>query len=73
MAIKRMVDYILYMAEDEKEYTILLETDTDYREAIAALNEQLEHTEELMTSIVRLVDSIAVYEEENGIEHDDTE
>lgn len=68
-----MVDYILYMAEDEKEYTILLETDTDYREAIAALNEQLEHTEELMTSIVRLVDSIAVYEEENGIEHDDTE
>ena len=60
------------MAEQDQDYSIILETDTDYREALAALDEQMNHTEELMISIVRLVDAIAMYEEDNNIEHDDT-
>ena len=56
------------MAEEEESYTIVLETDRDYREALAALDEQLVYGEELMISIVRLVDCIYVYEQENDIE-----
>ncbi len=56
------------MDEEEENYSILLETDQDYREALAALEEQLVYGEELMISIVRLVDCIHNYEVENNIE-----
>ncbi len=56
------------MDEAEENYSILLETDQDYREALAALEEQLVYGEELMISIVRLVDCIHNYEVENNIE-----
>ena len=57
--------------DEQDNYSILLETDRDYQEALAALDEQLVYGEELMISIVRLTEAIARYETDNDITHDE--
>lgn len=57
--------------DEQDNYSILLETDRDYQEALTALDEQLVYGEELMISIVRLTEAIARYEKDNDITHDE--
>lgn len=52
----------------------ILETDVDYREALAALDVQLQTAEKLMTNVTELATAIDKYETDNNIEtpEDDT-
>lgn len=46
----------------------ILETDVDYREALTALNEQLQAAEKLLTNVTDLASAIDKYETDNNIE-----
>lgn len=46
----------------------ILETDTDYREALAALDEQIKAAEILMTNVTDLATAIEQYELDNNIQ-----
>ena len=54
--------------QENQEITILLETDTDYREAIAALDEQIKVSQKLWNSVETLARAIDKYEQDNNIE-----
>lgn len=45
----------------------ILETDVDYREALAALDVQLQAAEKLMTNVTELAMAIDKYETDNNI------
>ena len=56
------------MAEDQIEYSrIILETDQDYREALAALHEQIEAASDLSDNIAIMANAIEEYEKVNDI------
>jgi hypothetical protein len=46
----------------------ILESDVDYREALAALDQQIQIAEQLMTNITDLATAIDKYETDNNIE-----
>ena len=46
----------------------ILETDVDYREALAALDVQLQTAEKLTTNVTELATAIDKYETDNNIE-----
>jgi len=53
---------------DEEESRIILETEEDYREAISALDDQLQAAAILSDNIAVVAAAIQQYEEDNGIE-----
>lgn len=52
---------------DVEGVVFVLETRSDYEEAVAALGESIEAASQLSTSIARLADSIEVYEKAHDI------
>lgn len=63
-----IINTIVEHDHQEQEISIVLETDTDYREAIAALDEQINVVKRLMDSVVMIAEAINVYEIEHDIE-----
>lgn len=57
------------MTDEPEEYSkIILETDQDYREALAALDDQLKTASLLADNIAVMASAIDQYEQDNDIE-----